>query len=185
MKRKIGFFTVTVVMLALATTLTAFAADPSSYFALKPGIFTPGGSGEVAGFESGPYVELSFGYYFNENFALEASLGGSSLEHPDTNAIMDVGPILSVNAKGIIPLDRAEIYGMFGIGVYDATIEGVAAYDISDTVMGADLGLGFIFKATDNFSIGLEWKTFKTEDVGDWKFELEGTTLSGVLRFGF
>jgi hypothetical protein len=77
--RKEGFkmknCAVLVMIIALFTTVNAFAQG-SSYFAIKGGIFSPNSDEDgLEDFDTGSNIEAAFGYKVHPNFAIEAGLG--------------------------------------------------------------------------------------------------------------
>jgi hypothetical protein len=161
----------------LAFTIAAEAAQPENYMAFRFGVATP--AGDLEDFDAGPYVEVAFGHYFNPNFALEASIGGTLFSSPN-DYDYEVYPF-QVNAKGILPLDNAQLYAMFGIGAYHTYNEFV---DDSNTLFGYDVGVGGLVKLSDTVSLGAEFKYFAVEEA-DWGAEAEGSTFTANFQVSF
>jgi opacity protein-like surface antigen len=174
--RKYGVL-ILVLGMVVAFAGVAGAAQPENYMAFRFGVATP--AGDLEDFDAGPYVEVAFGHYFNPNFALEASIGGTLFSSPN-DYDYEVYPF-QVNAKGILPLDNAQLYAMFGLGFYHTYYEFV---DNSNTLFGYDLGVGGLVKLSDTVSLGAELKYFAVEEA-DWGAEVEGTTFTANFQVSF
>jgi opacity protein-like surface antigen len=110
------------------------AGSPSrTYVTAKLGVVTPQHS-DLDGMDSGWTIEGALGYRVNPNFALEFSVGrwemsGSQSTYDPTLGPVDVKltfvgyPVL-VTAKGILPLDRIQLYAAAGAGVHFITATG-------------------------------------------------------------
>jgi opacity protein-like surface antigen len=174
--RKYGIL-ILVLGMVVAFAGVAGAAQPENYMAFRLGVATP--TGDLEDFDAGPYVEVAFGHYFNPNFALEGSIGGTLFSSPN-DYDYEVYPF-QVNAKGILPLDNAQLYAMFGLGFYHTYYEFV---DNSNTLFGYDLGVGGLVKLSDTVSLGAELKYFAVEEA-DWGAEVEGTTFTANFQVSF
>ena len=200
--------------LTLVLPFSAIGQDNSNYVSIKGGIYNPTGDLDDIGLGTGKNVEVSFGHYFNPNFALELGTGyfatdetfsgfdpfllGSFTEKDDISVI----PI-TVTAKGVIPFQMGEFYLGAGLGIYLAEFKaditsstsGSASLKDDDTVFGLDLLAGLTFNITPKWFLGVEGKYIITSDgtasgvVFGIPITLEGNfdgyTLSGVLGFRF
>jgi opacity protein-like surface antigen len=118
------------------------AGSPSrTYATVKLGIVTPQHS-DLDGMDSGWAIEGAVGYKVNPNFALEFSVGrwemsGSQSTYDPTLGPVDVKltfvgyPVL-LTAKGILPLDKIQLYAAAGAGVHFITATG----DVSASALG-------------------------------------------------
>lgn len=166
--------------LMVNTALPASGAESENYMVIKAGIFTP--EGYTEDFDDGPVIEIGFGHYFNPNAALEATFDIISLNYPayPVEYDLDVGA-LTVNIKGILPIDNAEVYGMAGLGMY--YISSWIGRDVTDTVVGGDIGLGLKLKFSETFGMGFEYKYWITDTVADMEEEFKGQSLTVAFMF--
>jgi len=144
--------------------------------------------------------ELAYGHYFNRNWALELGVGYFYTSGDDvlggvvsSKSSMDVMP-LTVAIKGIIPVDKFEIYGLGGIGAYfvwaDEKVNGIRFND-DDIVFGGFLGAGVNYNITPTAFIGLEGKYLWTDKASfsdgllNTKQKLDGWIATFNLGFRF
>lgn len=184
--------------------------DKPSYFTLKGGIYSPQ-SNDLEEFDTGFNGELSFGYYFHRNFALEIGVGYFQTQA----SFIGFDPILGVwseedkittvpltlTAKGVYPTQYVDVFGGAGIGLYFASGESDLligafpfSFDDSDTVFGFHLGLGANFSITENVFFGIEGKylwagaKFEEDILGipvDLDADLDGYTVTANIGFRF
>ncbi|MDH3975551.1 MAG: porin family protein [Deltaproteobacteria bacterium] len=156
-----------------------------NYATLKIGQYSPTGDLDDLGFDSKVDLELLFGHYFNENFALEAGIGifGSDREEGDLNVYFTAFALPVLTAKAVLPKKRFEFYGGGGIGYYQAKYDyNYFAIDIeeSDTAFGYHVVAGFSYDFTPYWYLGLEGKQIWTDDF-DFKvvkIDGDGRTLT-------
>jgi outer membrane protein W len=183
----------------------AFVNIPN-YFVMKAGIYAPQEKWDVldAGvfeysLDTGFNGELAFGHYLNRNWALEFGIGYFQTSGDDTafgvksKSSIDVMP-LTVAIKGIIPVDKFEIYGIGGIGAYfvwaDEKLNGISFSD-EDILFGGFLGAGINYNMTPAALLGLEGKYLWTDktDLSDsgWrqKHKLDGWIVTVNVGFRF
>jgi outer membrane protein W len=177
-----------------------------NYFAVKAGAYFPQDKWDVLdlgvfeySLETGFNGELVFGHYFHRNWAIELGVGYFQTSGDDTSldvkskSSIDVMPVTAA-IKGIIPLDKFEVYGIGGIGAYfvwaDEKLNGVKFSD-DDILFGGFLGAGVSYNITPTAFIGLEGKYLWTDKTGlsdsGWKqkHKLDGwfTTFNVGFRF--
>ena len=176
---------------------------------LKPGIYLPGD--DLKDLDTPFYGGIAVAYNFTPHFALEGEIGYFKTEGKESlssgslslqsKAEVKALPY-TISAKGIIPVDKWEFYGLGGFGAYfvDAkvniseTVSGVArtvSFSDTDTIFGADLGLGVNYNFTSQLFVGVEGKYLwtnkvKLDDQGDSaKFNLNGFVTTAVIGFRF
>jgi opacity protein-like surface antigen len=149
----------------------------SNYIVLKGGIFSPQND-KLNQFGTGFNGEIAFGHYFNRYFALEAGTGyfqtsRTTDTYAEANLNFNVIP-LTIAFKGIIPLDKFELYGIGGGGAYFLWTNTNASgddhyyrsnYSDSKTLVGGFLGLGASVKVSSKVFLGLEGKYLWTSTV--------------------
>jgi outer membrane protein W len=177
-----------------------------NYFAVKAGAYFPEDKWDVLdlgvfeySLDTGFNGDLVFGHYFNKNWALEFGIGYFYTSGDDTlgttrsKADMDVMPV-TLAVKGIIPVDKWEIYGIGGIGAYfvwaDEKLNGIKFSD-DDILFGGFLGAGVSYNITPQAFLGLEGKYLWTDkssfsDAG-WraKQKLDGWIATFNVGFRF
>jgi hypothetical protein len=109
-----------------------------NYIVLKGGIYSPQ-TDDLNGFNTGFNGEITYGHYFDKNWAIEAGIGyfetsarNGAIFGPDSTprpVHLKVVPV-TVAFKGSIPVDRFEFYGIGGIGAYslETDIDGSTNY---------------------------------------------------------
>jgi opacity protein-like surface antigen len=111
----------------------AVGSSSRTYATVKLGVVTPQHS-DLDGMDAGWTIEGALGYRVNPNFALEFSVGrwemsGSQSQYDPTFGPVDVKltfvgyPVL-LTAKGILPLDKVQLYAAAGAGVHFITATG-------------------------------------------------------------
>jgi outer membrane protein W len=179
-------------------------AQGGNYFVFKGGIYDPD-SNDLKGFDTGFNGELAFGHYFTRNLAVELGVGYFQTSNKESvfvpgfgefedKADLDVLP-LTVALKGIIPVDKFELYGIGGIGAYIVWAEerlntpfGRARFSDTDTVFGGFLGAGVNYNVTPSVYLGLEGKYLWTSKVDmkyETEFKLDGWIATFNLGFRF
>jgi len=109
--------------------------------------------------DSGSSVDLDavsarFGSYLNENVALEARLGFSASDDTVAGVTYELDNFVGVYARGIMPYETVELYGIVGFTRVDLAIPGNPA-DGDDS--GFSYGAGLDFKVGERLAIGLEY----------------------------
>ncbi|HAK58872.1 MAG TPA: hypothetical protein DCO77_00600 [Nitrospiraceae bacterium] len=166
----------------------------SDYVTLKIGRYTPTGDFDDAQFDSSGNLELMYGHYVNENFALEGGLVFFHSEGDDAPGYYDrdlTSSGLLVTAKAIYPTGRFEYYGGGGIGIYLPRLElypmSQPATDESDVTAGVHALIGLNFNATEYWYLGIEGKYLWTDeaDFNGIAVDIDGRvlTLNIGLRF--
>jgi outer membrane protein W len=195
--RVLNIFAFTIALIYLLP-YSSFGQDRQNYFALKGGIYSPTGDLDDADYDTGFNGEISYGRYFNPNFAMEIGAGyfktdtsvsgfdplvlGSFQEGDEIKVIP-----LTVTGKGIYPSGNFELSAQFGVGVYFADFEGVLTsstlgtlrIDDDDTVLGVILGVGVSYNITSKAYLGMEARYLATDDV-----EIKGTVLGMPITLG-
>lgn len=199
---------------AIGWPLSVSAQDKTHAFSVKLGQYGPTGDIDDAGGDGDLYGAISYNLYSSPQFALEFGLGkfdaeatvsgfdpfllGSYSETDDFSAIP-----LTINAKGIFPLNWGELYWGGGVGIYfvnyeavlDSSTLGRQSLSESDTVLGFQLLAGILFNITKTVYLGIEGQYIITGDaefsgvVYGVPITIEGNyngyTISGVLGFRF
>lgn len=163
-----------IIAILFLVSVPAFAEKPLNYATAKLGVYTPTNS-DLEDFDNGFNGELSFGHYFNPQFAGEIGVGYFSV---DGDFMGLFGPVIvteqdkikvypiTITGKGIIPYEQGELYGGGGIGVYFAEIEsdignlglGRQSQTSNDTTFGIHFLVGGNYNVTPNIYIGGELK---------------------------
>jgi opacity protein-like surface antigen len=195
------------------TNAPVFAAEQArlNYVVVKTGIYNP--TGDLDNFDTGLNIEGVFGRYFHKNFALEGGIGlfGTKAEYSGTSALLGtyteenkIAAIpLTVTAKGLLPLDKLELYAGAGLGVYLASADaelrtsnlGNFTLDDNDIVFGLHLTAGGIYNITERFFFGIDTKYLSTEEASfkgtalgqtyTIKSDLTGYTVNGLFGYRF
>jgi len=140
----------------------------SNYLVLKTGVSFLGDDFKDLGLDWGFYSEFVYGHYFTQNLALEGGVGychdGDS-EHGMRSA-MHCLPII-LTAKGVLPLDKVELYAGAGGALYLTRLEhevfGQKLADDRESILGGHLVLGANFDISRRFLVGLEGKYIFTQ----------------------
>ena len=199
---------------AFGWPLSVSAEGKTKALSLKVGKYEPTDDIDDMGLDGDLYLAISYNVYFSPNFALEIGLGrfeaegtfsgfdpfilGSFSEKDELSVIP-----LTINAKGILPLQWGELYGGGGLGIYlvdfDANLSsstlGSASLSDSDTVLGFQLLAGILFNITEKVYLGIEGQYIITGDaqasgiVFGVPITIEGNvngyTISGIVGFRF
>jgi len=144
------------------------AQKDSNYLLLKTGVSFLGDDLQDLGLDWGFYSEFVYGHYFTPNWALEGGAGychdGDS-EHGMRSG-MHCLPIV-LTAKGVLPLDKLELYAGAGGALYLTRLEhevyGQELADDRESILGGHLVLGANFDVGSRFFIGLEGKYIFTQ----------------------
>ena len=173
---------------------------PSNYFVFKGGIYSPQ-TNDLDGFDTGFNGELAIGHYFNRNWAVEFGAGYFQTSASQTLVIPSLGLIsdlkvdidvmpVTLALKGIIPMDRFELYGIGGIGAYFVWTKGRYggfSESDSDVLFGGFAGLGMNYNFSPTTYVGLEGKYLWTSDASfsaaHVKYKLDG--IIATLNLGF
>lgn len=173
---------------------------PSNYFVFKGGIYSPQ-TNDLDGFDTGFNGELAIGHYFNRNWAVEFGAGYFQTSASQTLVIPSLGLIsdlkvdidvmpVTLALKGIIPMDRFELYGIGGIGAYFVWTKGRYggfSESDSDVLFGGFAGLGMNYNFSPTAYVGLEGKYLWTSDASfsaaHVKYKLDG--IIATLNLGF
>ena len=210
----------------LVAPFAVLAADAPNYTTLKLGMYQPGKKSlgltnvldwdparDDVKFKSGFNGELVFGHKFMPNLATELGVGMFSTKAKDYatyegggvtlkgSAKVDVIPV-TLNVKGIYPVDKLDLYALGGIGAYFAKFKGdvgdtnalgagiVANKSKSKTAFGFQLGVGADYNFLPNVFAGLEFKYLWanpkfTLDGCDYKIKLDGMQLTANIGYRF
>jgi len=194
-----------------AAQTLAQEATPLNNVVVKTGIYTP--SGDLDDFDNGLNIEGAFGRYFHKNFVLEGGIGlfGTEARFNGTSATLgtyteeDTIAVIpfTVTAKGVLPLDRLELFAGAGLGVYFTALDGDLttsnfgsfSIDDSDMVFGLHLTVGGTYNITDRFFFGIDGKYLSTEEAQyegaafgqtiTVKGDLNGYTVNGMFGYRF
>lgn len=193
--------------LPLAVGAQTAPSKMPNYFVAKLGMYAPQDKWDVLdlgvfeySLDKGFNGELTYGYYFNRNWAMELGLGYFNTSGDAyffgplaSKSSIDVMP-LTVAVKGIIPADKFEIYGLGGLGAYflwaDEKLNGIKFSD-EDILFGGFLGGGISYNVTPAAFVGLEGKYLWTDkaSLSDWiwrqKHKLDGWIATFNVGFRF
>ena len=195
----------------VTTPVFADEQAPRNYVVVKTGIYNP--TGDLDEFDTGLNIEGVFGRYFHKNFALEGGIGlfGTKADFSGTNATLgtyiendEIAVIpLTVTAKGILPLNKLELFAGAGLGVYLAGFDGKLStsnagnitLNDNDTVLGFHVTAGGAYNFSERFFFGIDGKYLSTEEatyqgafLGQTltvKGDLTGYTLNGFFGYRF
>lgn len=129
-------------------------------------------------------INAKLGYMFNDNFAVETTLGlgVSDGQIGNFEADFEVDNIFTVSAVGIIPLsEKFSLYGKAGLAQlsYDDNYLGDA--DASGLMLGAGASLDF----TERFGMSLEYTLYPEGEYDDYPIDVEAKALSLGVHFRF
>jgi opacity protein-like surface antigen len=203
MKRSLPLILALAVVLLGIAPLTASAAIPGNYTALKLGGYFPQ-SDDLEDFDTGFNGEIAFGHYFTPNIAAELGIGYFKSE-TDTFFVFDpfIGLVtadaevtvipVTLNVKLAYPVGGIELYGLAGVGVYITELElsatalglGISESD-DDTAFGFNLGLGANFNITPNVYLGAEVKYLWAEpSFFDVDVKIDGVQATANIGYRF
>lgn len=123
-------------------------------------------------------VSARFGSYMNPNAALEARLGFSASDDEVGGATFDLDSFIGVYARGIMPYQTVELYGVIGLTRADLSID-PSSHPADGDETGFSYGLGLDFKIGERIAIGLEYMMLL--DVSD--YELTTTNVGAKYYF--
>lgn len=185
MGKRIALFVLfSIVALAVSSNVYAqqkASAEPDSksYLVVKGGVFCP--QGDLSDLNTGFNGELAYGYRFLPNAAVELSSGYFQASKTFRESVSGFSASvdekvyaipLTVAIKGIVPIDKFELYGLAGTGVYfvdgkaTASVLNVSAsFSDNTAVWGGFLGAGASYNITPQFFVGLEGKYLWTSSA--------------------
>ena len=210
-------FLVPLLLLGLLIAPAAvLAADSPNYVTLKLGMYQPGsktlGTDDPPAdlkFKSGFNGELAVGHKFMPNLAAELGVGMFSTKAGDFTTYegggivekasikVDVIPI-TLNLKGIYPIDKLDLYALGGVGLYrtkakvDGIVDSVAVSESkTKNAFGFQLGVGADYNFMPNVFAGLEFKylwakpkfTFSNGD--EYKAKIDGMQITANIGYRF
>lgn len=123
-------------------------------------------------------VAARFGSYLSPNAALEARLGFSASDDKVGGATFDLDNFVGVYARGIMPYQTVELYGVIGLTRVDLAIN-PAGHPADGDDTGFSYGLGLDFKIGERIAIGLEYMMLL--DASD--YELTTTNIGAKYYF--
>jgi opacity protein-like surface antigen len=200
---------INMLFLALTVALTATASlataedNPSDYFALKAGVYSPSTSHDLENFNGGHRThldsktgfngEVAVGHYFLPMLALELGAGyfeskGSAAAEPGELKLKVVP--LTATGKVLVQLGPVEPYGLFGIGAYvtdmkihDNETAGTLR-DSTKVTYGLHAGAGVNINFSKSMFVGVEGKYIWADpSFGGEHIKLDGFLATGVLGF--
>jgi len=129
-------------------------------------------------------VQLQVGNRFNENFAAEARAGVGTGDDSEqvfgTEVKLEADSIISVFAKGIIPVGPVELYGLAGWTRLELTASASTVnVSTSDDDTDISYGLGMSFNPTESTSLFVEYMNMYDKD----DVEINGITLGFNASF--
>jgi len=195
----------------VATQLFAEESTRLNYVVAKTGIYNP--TGDLDSFDTGLNIEGAFGRYFHKNFLIEGGVGlfGTEDDIQGTSAILGTytetdtitAVPLTITAKGILPLDKLELFAGAGVGIYFTEVDaelntsalGTFNVNDADIVMGVHVTGGGIYNFNERFFFGIDGKYFSTEKAEydgvilgrsiTLKGDLTGYTVNGFFGYRF
>jgi outer membrane protein W len=200
-----------VMSFGLAAQALAQEKIPLNYAVVKTGVYIP--NGDLDNFDNGLNIEGTFGRYFHKNFVLEGSVGLFGTEAKFNGTATALGTYteedsiavipLTVTAKGVLPLDRLELFAGAGLGVYftaldgDLTTSNFGSFSVndSDMVFGLHFTVGGTYNITDRFFFGIDGKYLSTGEAQyegsafgqtiTVKGDLNGYMVNGMFGYRF
>jgi opacity protein-like surface antigen len=195
--------------LGLASPAFTFAQEESSsstYVGLKLGPIVPKAD-DLQGFDNGLAIEGVVGFRASENIALELGVGRFGMSasesgyvdiggylYPATITVDVVAYPVTGTAKFLMPMDKAQLYGLVGGGIYFMTAE--ATLDVqgyvpetinhSETPFALHIGGGLDFSVSPNTRIGAEVRYVigKVDMWGDGtKYNFDSVIITGGLTY--
>jgi opacity protein-like surface antigen len=192
---------VTVAAPRLVFAQEASATSGKAYVAAKVGVVVPKHD-DLEGFDNGFALEGVVGYRASENVAVEFAVGRFSMSGT-FNGVTDTGIFyteedtvtalpVTVALKGIVPVDRLELFALLGGGAYFISAHAEAkspgyrtltASD-SDSAFGLNLGGGFSLRLSDRAVLGAEVKYITgTVKVWDETNHFDSIIVGAALTF--
>jgi opacity protein-like surface antigen len=196
----------------LIAPAAVLAADSPNYLTLKLGMYQPGdkdlGSDDPPPdlkFNSGFNGELVYGRKVMPNLAVELGVGMFTTKDGDFTTyegggIVEKGSIkvnvipITLNLKGIYPIDKLDLYALGGIGLYNtkfklADVNGETSK--SKSAVGFQLGVGADYNFMPNVFAGLEFKylwakpKFTFDDGSEFKAKIDGMQITANIGYRF
>lgn len=189
----------------VATLAQQFSASASgqTYVTGRLGLVSPRHE-DLDGFDQGFAVEVAIGQRVAPNFAIEGSLGrfamsGSQTVFDPFFGVVDVKADLAATSllatvKAIAPIERIELYGLVGGGLYFVSMDGKVAQggatlgsdSDSGSSFGLHLGGGLSANLTPNVTGGLEVKyVIGSVTLFDEKGHFDSLLATAQLGFRF
>lgn len=159
-----------------------------TYMNFKIGPFWP--KGDLARLDSGLYSGFGIGHYLNPYLALEATFDYFTSSGNSGAFWADVwGMPFLATVRGMIPLEKAELFGSVGLGAAYVDARGgrysTSLFNDSDWVGAAAFSLGASYRPTPEFFVGLEAKYFITGEADIDAEKLSFSGFAGTLTVGF
>lgn len=132
-------------------------------------------SGEAVDLDA---VSARFGSYLNENVALEARLGVSASDDTVSGDTYELDNFVGVYARGIVPYETVELYGIVGFTRVDLAIN-VPGHSADGDDSGFSYGAGLDFKVGERLAIGLEYMLL----IDSSDYELSTTNIGFKYYF--
>ena len=216
MYHRTAFTLISAVALTLVLAFSSHAQDAAGWgkrnaVVVKGGLYGP--TGDLDDFDTGLYTDVMYNRYITRNLALEGGIGFYYTEASFSGVLPVVGSYtekdkisvipIKANIKGVLPLDRAELYAGVGVGLYLAGVQaevtstglGSFSWTSSAAVIGAQCKAGGIYNLNESFFVGIEGEymvTDKAKFSGDLfgrsftlESNLDGYTISGVFGYRF
>jgi opacity protein-like surface antigen len=205
-------FLVPLLLLSLLIAPAAVLAADPNYVTLKLGMYQPGsktlGTDDPPSdlkFKSGFNGELAVGHKFMPNLAAELGVGMFSTKAGDFTTYegggvvekasikVDVIPV-TLNLKGIYPIDKLDLYALGGIGLYSTKLKVTDVDgDFSKTknAVGFQLGVGADYNFLPNVFAGLEFKYLWAKPKITWndgsesKYKIDGMQITANIGYRF
>ena len=127
-------------------------------------------------------VSARFGSYLNKNVALEARLGFGVSDDTVNNVDFELDNFVGVYARGIIPYQTVELYGIIGMTRADLSVRPAASpaarlADGDETDLS--YGLGLDFKIGERIAVGMEYMML----IDSSDYELTTTNIGAKYYF--
>ncbi len=196
----------------LAPIVATAAEPPPNYLVAKLGAYIPGS--KTLGISDAPSGmkfktafdgELAYGRRLLPNLAVELGAGWFKTKSDtfhvligevttSVDAEVEVIPV-TLNAKGIYPIDQLDLYGLAGVGWYFAKAkikDDTGDHSKNKSAFGFQLGLGAEYNFMPNIYAGVEARYFWAKpdfgsegDVAIGKVKIDGTQLTANIGYRF
>ncbi len=186
----------------LCANAQEMAESGKAYLAVKLGAVFPKHE-DLKGFDNGFALEAAAGYRANENLALEVSVGRFSISRSGTyydayygvfytETVDDTAIPIMVTAKAIFQVEKLELYGLAGGGLYlisshvEDKAAGYAPFTASDSssAFGFHIGAGASLRFSPRASIGAEAKyAIGTVNIWDVDQHFDSIIVAGTLTY--
>lgn len=124
-------------------------------------------------------VSVRFGSYLSKNAALEGRLGVGVGDDTVAGVNHELDSFVGVYARGIIPYQTVEFYGIIGLTRVDLTLSAPRTNPADGDESGFSYGLGLDFKIGERIAVGGEYLML----IDSSDFELTTTNIGVKYYF--